>query len=293
MPGQDAASSAAARVALPFGTQAATPVLGLNSITAQRLFWRQRFAQALVSALALFLFAATSHSTASGRASVHAAFHDWPRTMVWAWERPEELAFLDAREAGVAFLANTVELRGKGASVRPRMQPLRVSPQARLIAVVRVEARGAALTAEQRKSAVDAVVDASRLPRVGAVQIDFDATASQREFYRAIVRDLRARLPQTPISITALASWCMDDDWMAGLPIDEAVPMLFRMGRDGRSIRARLRAGDDFREPLCRSSAGVSTDEPLPAVPAGRRVYWFAPHPWTHAELHAAEEATR
>jgi hypothetical protein len=213
--------------------------------------------------------------------------------MVWAWERPERLEFIDARQTGIAFLASTITIDDKRASIRPRMQPLRIPPQARLMAVVRVEARRSALTDEQRETAVNAAVAAARLPRVAALQIDFDATASQREFYREMLRDVRARLPQTPISITALASWCLDNDWIAGLPVDEAVPMLFRMGRDDRAIRARLRAGDDFREPLCRTSVGVSTDEPLPAIPAGRRVYWFAPRAWTEAALRAAVEATQ
>ena len=213
--------------------------------------------------------------------------------MVWAWERPERLEFIDTRLTGVAFLASTVTIDDKTASIRPRMQPLRVPPQARLMAVVRVEANRSALTDEQREAAVNAAVAAARLPRVAAVQIDFDATGSQREFYRKMLRELRARLPQTPISITALASWCLDDDWIAGLPVDEAVPMLFRMGREDRAIRARLRAGDDFREPLCRTSVGVSTDEPVPAFPRGRRVYWFAPVPWSQAALRPLQEVSR
>ena len=31
--------------------------------------------------------------------------------MLWAWERPERLTFLDPREAGVAFLARSVNWR--------------------------------------------------------------------------------------------------------------------------------------------------------------------------------------
>jgi hypothetical protein len=213
--------------------------------------------------------------------------------MVWAWERPERLEFLDARQTGVAFLASTVTIRDQDVWVQPRMQPLRIPKDARLMAVVRIEAQRPALRDGQRRAAVDAIVAASHLPRVSAVQIDFDATLSQREFYRAMLYDLRARLPQTPISITALASWCVSDNWLAGLPIDEAVPMLFRMGRDDRAIRLRLRAGDDFREPLCRASIGVSNDEPLPALPSGRRVYWFAPRVWTQVAYRAAEEVSR
>ena len=212
---------------------------------------------------------------------------------MWAWERPEELRFVDPATTGVAFLASTVELSGEHALVRRRMQPLHVPESARLMAVVRIEARGAALTREQRDATVNAIVTSSRMPRVTAVQIDFDATVSQREFYRDVLLDVRARLPQTPISMTALASWCLSDDWIANLPVDEAVPMLFRMGRDDRSIRARLRSGDDFREPLCRASVGLSTDEPVAMSPGSRRVYWFVPRAWTAQALRSAEEVSR
>ena len=90
-----------------------------------------------------------------------------------------------------------------------------------------------------------------------------------------------------PLSITALGSWCMGDDWMSGLPITEAVPMLFRMGADRADIGQSLALGEDFREPLCRSSVGVSTDEPWPAPMLRRHVYVFHPRAWT-AESFAA-----
>jgi|SRR5271167_33643 len=41
-------------------------------------------------------------------------------------------------------------------------------------------------------------------------------------------------------------------------------PWLFRMGVDRNSIMHALADRKDFREPLCRSSLGVSTDEPWP-----------------------------
>lgn len=235
----------------------------------------------------MLLLATSIHSTPTR--VVRDSFSGWPGTTLWAWERPENLQFIDAGQTAVAFLASTVTLSDSATSVRPRMQPLRVAAHARLMAVVRVEARNAALTAEQREAVVNAAVAASHLPRVSAVQIDFDATASQRRFYRESLEGLRLRLPRTPISITALASWCMDDDWIGGLPVDEAVPMLFRMGRDDRSIRAQLKSGDDFREPLCRTSVGLSTDEPPAMTPGARRTYWFAPRSWTQAALRSAE----
>jgi hypothetical protein len=59
------------------------------------------------------------------------------------------------------------------------------------------------------------------------------------------------------------------------------VPMLFRMGYDGRRARARFASGGDFRSAACRSSLGIATDELPDALPGGRRVYVFSPRRWT------------
>ena len=80
-------------------------------------------------------------------------------------------------------------------------------------------------------------------------------------------------LPRTGSRIAA--------DPLADLPIDEAVPMLFRMGPDRREILTRLESGQDFRAALSRFSLGVGTDEPLPRLPRGRRVYVFHSKPWS------------
>ena len=209
----------------------------------------------------------------------------FPRVFVWAWERPEDLRCLDTRAVGVAFLARTVCPRQDGVSVRPRMQPLLVTPNTMLMAVVRVETGGpmghAASGADVPRTA-RAIAGAATMPGVRALQVDFDAVASERAFYRALLRELRRRLPpQMPLSITALASWCESDGWISGLPVAEAVPMLFRMGPD------RYSAGSDFRGALCRSSVGVSTDELPSRIPSGRRVYVFDPRGWTPDRLHA------
>jgi hypothetical protein len=215
-----------------------------------------------------------------------------PVVVLWAWERPEDLRFIDTHDTAVAFLAETIQLRGGEVVVRPRFQPLRVPEETRLMAVVRIETEraapnGAALSEEQAMQSAASISRTSSLPRVVAVQVDFDATLSQRAFYRGLLVELRKRLgPKTPISITALASWCMEDDWMAGLPIEEAVPMLFRMGAGANDVVSRISAGRDFREPLCRGSLGISTDERWALLPGGRRLYVFSPQAWTqHGEL--------
>ena len=211
-----------------------------------------------------------------------------PRLVLWAWERPEDLRFAGP-DTGVAFLARTVFLRGGEVSVQPRLQPLRFADGAPLIAVVRVEtdrAQPPSLSGAQRAKAAAAVGEAARLPGIVSLQVDYDAAVSERAFYAGLLRDLRRQMPpRVGLSITALASWCSGDRWLAGLPIDEAVPMLFRMGPDRRPILWHLEAGGDFSEPACRHSLGISTDEPMPLLPAGRRLWVFHPRPWSPAAL--------
>jgi hypothetical protein len=125
------------------------------------------------------------------------------------------------------------------------------------------------------------------LPNVFGIQIDFDAAVSEREFYRSLLMDLRQTLPDDlPLSMTALASFCVGDRWLSDLPVDEAVPMIFRMGTDDRPIRNLLGGGSDFKEPLCRKSYGLALDEPLRMkFDDGRRFYVFNVRPWTAQDL--------
>jgi hypothetical protein len=251
-----------------------------------------------------------------------------PNLFLWAWERPEDLRFLESQNAGVAFLAKTIyipatdETPRKDASllVRPRLQPLRVAPGTPLIAVVRIETRAGRQLASyvardpqsspqsvptplQQKYLVDAIVDLQKLPNIRAIQIDFDATVSERTAYAALLKDVRHNLPPSlPLSITALASWCIGDPWLEQLPpgtIDEAVPMFFRMGPDTGNVEKFLRSGEDFRAPACQDSLGLSTDEPLsnsllkrtlPNVSFDgrtKRIYIFAPRAWTQLTAEA------
>jgi hypothetical protein len=174
--------------------------------------------------------------------------------------------------------------------VRRRLQPLYTAPLTPLTAVVRIEsdAKGkTTLSAAQRHAAVERIMEVVRLTKPSGLQLDFDARVSERTFYGLLLRDLRALLPEIWISITALVSWCGEHSWLKNLPVDEVVPMLFRMGNDAPSTRYRLRRGGDFIEPRCRTSVGISLDENSP--PSGvRRRYIFNSKPWTPATVEEA-----
>jgi Protein of unknown function (DUF3142) len=203
-----------------------------------------------------------------------------PRVTLWAWERREDLHAVDTRRFAVAYLDQTLTV-GPLVDRQPRRDPVFFPASAVRIPVVRIEtAPGAALNSFNRDELVHDLLISTREDGIAALQVDFDATRSHRPFYRDLLFELRSRMPPgLPLSITALASWCSYDDWLRGLPIDEAVPMMFRMEPDRRRAPPNL---DDFqiREPLCQSSVGVSTTEPWPDNLAGKRIYVFADHGW-------------
>ena len=219
-----------------------------------------------------------------------------PPVMLWAWERPEDLRFLNARRYGVAVLAQTLLLKNDDVIQKPRHHPLLVPPDMKVVAVTRIEPQRSngqrpTLSASQTARVTELIHKTLELPNVAAVQIDFDATTSEREFYRLVLKNLRAKLPdEMPLSITALASFCVGDRWIKDLPVDEAIPMAFRMGTDSIKIRALLADGYDFRGELCQRSYGIALDEPLKATfDPTRRVYVFNSRSWKASDLRVLE----
>lgn len=222
---------------------------------------------------------------------------NFPRVILWAWERPEDLQFIDPQRVAVAFLAQTLTLNGGDVAYSPRHQPLKLAPNTKLIAVTRIESQKITherpgLTDSQRRALVERVKKTLELPNVTGVQIDYDAVTSERDFYRQLLADLRTALPEgVPLSMTALASFCVGDPWLTDLPVDEAVPMVFAMGRDSDGIKNFLKNGRDFKDRLCQRSYGVALDEPVTtAFERSRRVYVFNSRPWMQSDLDILNE---
>jgi hypothetical protein len=207
---------------------------------------------------------------------------DLPGVVLWAWERPEDLRFVDPQRAGIAFVAATALICSNGSiSFRPRMQRLELPANAALLPVVHVETQPQPENV-QMQALISGIGEVASLPNVRGVQIDFEARRSERSFYRTLLESMR-RETDKPIGITALASWCIGDRWLDGEPIVEAVPMFFRMGR--RESRDAV-----SQSSVCRSSIGLSTDERWPTRRAAgvSRVYLFNPRSWKRADYVAA-----
>jgi hypothetical protein len=261
---------------------------------------------------------------ASGGEGARADAMPLPSVMLWAWERPDDLRTVAPARAGVAYLAGTIFIREEAdtdsansaavsVTYRPRLQTLQTAPNTKLLPVIRIETVQApggdadrALASDQIQRSVEILARAASSTTPPSIQIDFDATESERESYVALLRALRARLAANArISITALASWCEGDAWLADLPagtIDEAVPMLFRMGPDGPHVGDSLVAGNDFAVPACRTSVGISDDEPLSRsilggslasaqpVWAHKRIYLFHHGTWNATDIGELEK---
>jgi hypothetical protein len=218
--------------------------------------------------------------------------NEMPKIILWAWERPEDLRFIDTNKIGVAYLAQTLFLQSEEIIYRPRRQPLEIAGGTYLIAVTRIETskeggKRPPFSPSQVEKIVNLVKNTLERPNVKAVQIDFDAVGSERKFYRELINKLKNRLPgNTPLTMTALASWCVGDAWFNEFPVDEAVPMAFEMGADSDRIRSFLTDGNDWREPLCKGSYGISVDEPLNVnFKPNRRFYYFKSKAWEKSDL--------
>ncbi|MCO6510373.1 MAG: hypothetical protein J5I65_06235 [Aridibacter famidurans] len=240
----------------------------------------------LIPILAVLALAFIGAAGSCGNAS-NPRLSEIPSRMLWAWERPEDLRFIDPDTTGVAFLAQTITLENGDVVLRGRRQPLQVPNGAYVMAVTRVETskgRGerAEMNDEQLRRTADLIRRTVQLPNVRSVQVDFDAVVSERDFYRKLLETLRKDLPaEMPLSITSLASWCVGDRWFGELPVDEVVPMAFEMGTDEHKIRSFLKDGNDWTSPVCRESYGLlAGDDLLDSVDDSRRIYFFKRSAW-------------
>lgn len=206
--------------------------------------------------------------------------------VLWAWERSEALDAIPPTWR-VAAVVGVIQLRGDAIIARGRRFPLRLAEGAAPpIGVVHIEIDPSTKLLWNDRLRAQVVEAALAYARgYQTVQIDMEVRRSQRPALLDVLRAVRAGLPEgARLSMTALAAWCDTEHWLADAPVDEVVPMLFRLGRNGARLRAKLEAGGDFAEPRCRTALGISLDAPI-AIPPGRTVYVFNPHPWDSAAL--------
>lgn len=204
----------------------------------------------------------------------------WPAEFWWYWDRPAAKLPAPAPGVGAAVVVTHVLLSGAGHLRQTRRSALLLPEATPILPVVHVEidhAQPFVGTTVQRDALRDAVVNAASRGNTPWVQLDFEVRRSEREFWRASVEAIKVALPKTVrLSVTALASWCYGDRWLGDIPVDEVVPMYFRLGRTRPDYEARSAA--TVPEPRCAQAHGLADDEPpWPQALPGRR-YLFLGH---------------
>lgn len=203
-----------------------------------------------------------------------------PTYHLWAWRRREDLSFIDPESVRAATWTATIFVEGDEMAVERRTVPVTYPIGTTIVAVARLEVRGV-YGVDMAKAVAAAISTEGAAFQPVEYQVDFDARHSQRPFYRLLLSELRGLIGDADLSITALASWCQFDNWISALPIDSAVPMVYRLGARRESVVARLRTEPAFREPLCAGNVGYSADEPAVWLAGLERVFLFHPQPWT------------
>ncbi len=239
-----------------------------------------------VRATIFYVLAAGALAFIFGAVSLHPAIptgniskQKLPATVLWAWEGEEDLSYIDPKKVAVAFHTAHVRVERGEIHIRRRHHRLIVPAGTKLLAVAHFSVADAdpRLIEKLRNNVIDLVEQ----PGVIGLQLDYEAVASQRDFYKQLATDIRGHLSQDYMfTATALASWCLGDTWMDPRPFDEITPMLFDMGRPAAQIRRTFAAGGDFVPEYCKSSVGLKLGEQAPALFPERRIYIFNPSPW-------------
>lgn len=256
------------------------------------------FATTIASALLLQMQAIAAEKSAS-KPSLQIST---PNKILWAWKRAEDLSDIDPHQFGVAYLACHVFIDGNNIKWETRNQPLKIPPRTKVVPTVRIDVirrEKPELSNQQIEKIAWHIQKAARVANAAAIQIDFDALESERPFYRSLLQYLRKTLPSTmPISITALASWCLFDNWITDLPIDEAVPMMFSLGREREKVLLYFQKHHDFLDERANGSLGLSLEDTrvnelmIPIAQKRKipvRVYVFTKTAWTPKKIQAVK----
>lgn len=216
--------------------------------------------------------------------------------VLWTWDRFEDLRFIRSADYGVAYYAGTFHLTRDHAAFIPRQHKLLLPPTVTNIRpVFRIENDAQSSPGVEAADYVCKTISGYLSQRdQRSLQVDYDATVEDRAFYIALLNQLRHTLPSdSNISMTALASWCLDDRWLNQANADEAVMMLFSMGS---ATNETLQAMHDRQPQIPKGmhfAIGLSVNELKTAARVvqskrmknAEKFYLFSSLPWNEERL--------
>lgn len=175
---------------------------------------------------------------------------------LWSWDRLDDFNFIDNKNVRIAPLLATFKSSKRGVLITElRHQGFRRPKDIKWIAVFRIEIEPQYQIKDRDLAQMVAVIRDLSM-NASEVQIDFDATKSQRPFYKKFMQFLQESL-SIPISMTALASWCTFDSWLDEMPVSYAVPMLYNLGNEKEVHYQHLKSKGFFYVKKCRGYLGL------------------------------------
>src|SRR3989338_408125 len=208
--------------------------------------------------------------------------HDRNEIYLYAWERPESFSFLGKNSnVTVVFYAGDVVTKDGKATVTPRRNSLFIPTGIKSFPLIRIDSFDSPsnLVANIDKIS-DFIVNICEPYEEG--QLDFEARTSEYDFYLGLMDKIRAALPDKKVSVTALASWCSGKGLLDDLYTQVAVPMLYRMGRDGTAIKNGEVGYWFLSNSKCNDSIALSIDEldfDHSRYSNGKSIHFFNPRP--------------
>jgi hypothetical protein len=208
----------------------------------------------------------------------------YAKVILWTWNRVDDLSFVEPHIAKIAALAATFKITPQYFKIEPRLNRFVTPQEGYKTAVFRLEIdQKVSVNNKMIQTIIENIHGMSK--DAEEIQIDFDATVSQRKLYKEILEHLNVKTSDQKVSMTALASWCVHDNWIDELPISHAVPMLYNMGRDGELIKRAFSQFEGWRALKCRGHIGISLSE-LSNIPHkinlnDYEVHIFNSRPWT------------
>lgn len=226
-----------------------------------------------------------------------------PKLTIWTFDYPQDLTFLkNESSTQIAYLAGLARIVEGRVYFRRNKKTLKIPTQMSKFPVIRVETAG-----KINNEAIDPLVKVflDEVKRSGAkkLQVDFDAREDERQFYASFLQKLKenltvASLADVKISITALASWSLEPDFLPSV-VDERVLMLFSMGKDEDKVLAALSnkiAGQSGGDALCLGIGTFegSVNEKIGRLfPKCRNWYVFNAHSWSEASYARAKKLVK
>ncbi|MDP4725474.1 MAG: hypothetical protein NWS47_04215 [Alphaproteobacteria bacterium] len=225
--------------------------------------------------------------------TVISAFLYWRQTttlVLWSWQRKDDLSFVD-KGVVISPLVASIFVDNKGVFVCPRGNVLKLGENAQIIPVVRLEISPDIYVDDAH---IDTIIHHIKSfivsCKADAIQIDFDATKSQRSLYEKLLVKSRSSLPQVNVSITALASWCVGDTWIDKLPITHAVPMIYNLGEHVDDFKKYFKDKKQWRSKKCQGFIGFEQSDVFIKPPRGWNVYIFNKNAWTEKDYKNVQE---